>query len=110
MKPPLPWRARLLSVPFLLLSLSAAPAADASYTWKPVRLGAGGFVTGLVVHPLDPEVRYSRTDVGNAYRWDTEAREWIPMVVHDGKTGLPSSVAVAPSKSGVEALAVDPQD
>jgi hypothetical protein len=46
-----------------------------SYVWNPVSIGAGGWVTGFVVHPLDPAVRYRRTDVGNAYRWDAAAND-----------------------------------
>jgi hypothetical protein len=99
----------------LLVSLpvqSSVHAADLSgnYTWKPVRLGAGGFVTGLVIHPANPDVRYCRTDVGNAYRWDTTVNEWVPMVVRNGTTGIPASVAVAPARIGVESIAVDPQN
>ncbi|PTX97342.1 hypothetical protein DB346_20265 [Verrucomicrobia bacterium LW23] len=116
----------LLSLATLLSlcgAVQSARAADLStqYEWKPVRIGAGGFVTGLVIHPLDPEVRYCRTDVGNAYRWDTALKEWMPMVVSHrdatGKppagaagTGVPASVAAAPSKIGVESIAVDPRN
>ena len=96
-----------------LASCPVAFAADltAEYVWKPVRLGAGGFVTGIVIHPLDPDVRYCRTDVGNAYRWDANLKEWIPLVVRTSTgTGVPASVAAAPSKIGVEAIAIDPKD
>jgi len=37
------------------------PCLSPDYDWKPVRIGAGGFVTGLCVHPLDATVRYART-------------------------------------------------
>jgi len=100
------------ALPIAILWHSSAPAADLSggYVWAPVRLGAGGFVTGLVIHPLDPDVRYCRTDVGNAYRWDPKLKEWVPMVVREGSSGVPASVAAAPSKIGVESIAVDPKD
>ncbi|HEY9247493.1 MAG TPA: hypothetical protein VIO38_00090, partial [Rariglobus sp.] len=116
MTPRIPLRlaAALLCAASLLPALlpPAAHAADLSgaYEWKPVRLGAGGFVTGLVIHPLDADVRYCRTDVGNAYRWDAKLGEWLPMVVRIGTTGVPASVAAAPSKIGVESIAVDPKD
>jgi len=35
----------------------------------------------MVIHPLDPTIRYARTDVGNAYRWDVPTQQWIPMRV-----------------------------
>ncbi len=99
---------------FVVSSLGLLPAkgADltADYTWKPVRLGAGGFVVGLVIHPLNPEVRYCRTDVGNAYRWDATEKEWVPLVVRIGSSGIPANIAAAPAKIGVESIAVDPND
>lgn len=82
------------------------------YDWKPVRVGAGGFVTGMALHPLDPEVRYARTDVGNGYRWDSAKSEWIPMLVRDVEagTGLPGEFVVPPVTTGVESLEVDPSN
>ena len=89
-----------------------AQAADlsSSYSWQPVRLGAGGYVTGFVTHPLDANKRYARTDVGNAYRWDTSKSEWIPMLVRVGNTGMPASAATTPGNSGVDSIAVDPSN
>ncbi len=40
-----------------------------NYEWGTIPLGGGGFVTGLIIHPLDPQIKYIRTDVGGAYRW-----------------------------------------
>ena len=79
-----------------------------SYVWSPVRLGAGGFVTGFITHPLDAGVRYCRTDVGNAYRWNGD--EWLPMIVRIGTVGMPEQIAAAPTTGGVESIAVDPAD
>ncbi|MFA6286401.1 MAG: sialidase family protein [Opitutaceae bacterium] len=99
-----------------LLVSAAAPSVahaddlSANYDWKPVRLGAGGFVTGFVSHPRDANVRYCRTDVGNAYRWDAAAKEWIPMVVVGGSTGIAADAVAGPARIGVESIAVDPQD
>ncbi len=92
-------------------------AADlsAGYEWNPVRIGAGGLVTGIEVHPLDGDVRYARTDVGNTYRWDESARdgagEWLPMIVarSDG-TGMPASTTTSPAWGGVESIAIDPSN
>ena len=78
------------------------------FDWRPVRLGAGGFVTGFITHPLDSNVRYCRTDVGNAYRWSDG--EWRPMLVHAEGRGIPDSVAGSPAVCGVESIALDPSD
>ncbi len=101
--------AALLASP-LLQSIVSAADLSGNHTWKPVRLGAGGFVTGMVIHPLDPNVRYCRTDVGNAYRWDTAVNEWVPMLVRNGTAGIPASAASAPAWLGVESVAIDPQN
>lgn len=90
------------------LLTSISPAADDLYQWQPVKLGAGGFVTGFVTQPLDAKVRYCRTDVGNAYRWD--GREWRPMLVSADGKGVSKKVAAAPAVCGVESVAVDPRD
>lgn len=95
----------------LLLAASPLRAADVSgeYYWNSVRIGSGGLVTGIIIHPTNTSVRYCRTDVGNAYRWDTTLNEWVPMIVRraDG-TGLPADVAAVPAVTGCSSIAVDP--
>jgi hypothetical protein len=88
----------------------AAPAADLSgqYTWTPVEIGAGGLVTGIVNHPLSANVRYVRTDVGGAYRWDNAAGRWRQMVRRDASGGFPAAQLDAPTDIGVDSIAVDP--
>lgn len=61
-----------------------AAAAPGNATWKSIRIGGGGYVTGTFFHDIDP-VMYFKTDVGGAYsRALTSARpegvEWIPML------------------------------
>ena len=88
-------------------------AADisATYAWNSVRIGAGGYVTGFVSHPLNANIRYCRTDVGNAYRWDATAGEWMPMIVRNADgTGLPADVAAVPGTTGCSSVAVDPSN
>ena len=109
---------RILSLLTVLLvamtaSLTSLRAADLSskYDWNAVRVGAGGYVTGLVLHPLDPNVRYCRTDVGNAYRWDTSLNEWVPMLVRNANgSGLPADVTAVPGCTGCTSVAVDPNN
>jgi len=87
--------------------------ADAAHTylWKPIRIGAGGWVVGFVAHPTAASVRYARTDVGNAYRWDPARSEWAPLkVVNDDGSGFPYAVATAPGPGGVQSIALDPSD
>lgn len=83
---------------------------SSSYAWKPVRIGAGGWVVGMVLHPQDATVRYLRTDVGNAYRWDNNGQQWIPMRAAnaDGSGVQSASEIAAPSVFGEDSIAVDP--
>jgi len=95
----------------LAIALSAAAQTDISsqYLWQPVRIGGGGWVVGMVVHPLDPAVRYARTDVGNPYRWNNSTQQWYPMrVSNPNGSGVQSAPETdAPSSYGVDSIAVD---
>ncbi len=42
----------------------------AEYSWRNVPIGAGGYITGMRIHPMAPHHKYYRTDVGGAYRRD----------------------------------------
>ncbi len=95
-----------IATPGVAVQAGQPPAS--LYRWEPVRLGAGGFVTGFVTHPLDASIRYCRTDVGNAYRWD--GHEWRPLLVREGGRGMPEALAATPVSCGVDSIAVDPSN
>ena len=61
-----------------------------------------GFVDGIVFHPTARGVRYARTDMGGAYRWDAGANRWMPMLDWMPFRDL--------NLMGVESIAVDPTD
>jgi photosystem II stability/assembly factor-like uncharacterized protein len=54
--------------------------ASVAYTWKNVQMVGGGFVDGIVFHPTAKGVRYARTDIGGAYRWNEIGHRWEPML------------------------------
>ena len=68
---------RYLRVAALLCLLLAAPIR-ADWEWHPVRLGAGGWVTGIDIQGSGAsEVRVNHTDSGFAYIWNTTVvQEW----------------------------------
>jgi xyloglucan-specific exo-beta-1,4-glucanase len=71
-------------------------------TWSSVKWGGGGYVTGLVFHPVTRDVLYARTDVGGAYRWNETSKAWVPIT--DG---------FGPAENfqhGVESIALDPNN
>lgn len=92
----------LLGASVPLANLSAAAATkDISDTmkWGTLRIGGGGFVSGIVT---GKKVMYARTDVGGAYKYnyDTETWEQLLGFINDADRGMLS----------VDAMAVDPTD
>lgn len=93
---------------FVLLT-SALPCADASaagtkdasasMTWDTLRIGGGGFVSGIVT---GKKAMYARTDVGGAYRYDYDTESWVQLLgfINDTDRGMLS----------VDAMAIDPTD
>jgi photosystem II stability/assembly factor-like uncharacterized protein len=92
----------LLTLFTCLLLLNTACRPSESYQWKSVRIVGGGFVDGIVCHPKAKDIRYCRTDMGGAYRWDKQQQQWVAML--DWITYDDNNLA------GVESIAVDPND
>jgi photosystem II stability/assembly factor-like uncharacterized protein len=86
---------------------AGAPLQAKGWIWRPVRIGAGGWMRGMVINPHDPNVRFARGDVDNAYRWSQASGRWVPMKVVDT---LPASVTTVPTNAGASALASDPNN
>lgn len=90
----------------LLLAIADAGRAQLAtpepYSWKNVQIVGGGFVDGIVFHPSTPAVRYARTDIGGAYRWDESTQRWQPLL--DWISYRDRNLM------GVESIAVDPSD
>jgi xyloglucan-specific exo-beta-1,4-glucanase len=82
--------------PSLLATSTVVPT-----NWTSVKWGGGGYVTGLIYHPTTANVLYARTDIGGAYRWNTNGA-WTPITdgigFNDGESRF----------HGVESMAVDP--
>lgn len=72
------------------------------YTWKSVQMVGGGFVDGVVFHPTLKGLRYCRTDIGGAYRWDDRSKRYVPIM-----DWVPSADL---NFMGVESIALDPRD
>jgi len=89
----------------LAVGLFCADGARAqAYQWKPVVIGCGGFVSGIITHPNAAGVMYCRTDIGGAYRWNPATDSWIPLQDFLGWKNEEWSLM------GVESIALDPQD
>ncbi|SFU81960.1 hypothetical protein SAMN05216552_1010190 [Pseudoduganella namucuonensis] len=89
-------------------AVSAAPGGrvamggPAATSYTSVKWGGGGFVTGIVYHPTTSNVRYARTDVGGAYRWEPGTGSWLAITDGVGFGGPDQK------SHDVESIAVDP--
>jgi hypothetical protein len=96
----------------LLLALALSVTASAQnpqpqpgtepYVWRNVQIVGGGFVDGIILHPTEKGLRYARTDIGGAYRWNDAAQHWEPLL---DWISYPER-----NLMGVESIAVDPSD
>lgn len=58
--------------------VNAAPSSQC-YNWKNVRIGGGGgFVPSIVFNPGEKGVAYARTDIGGAYKLNSDDT-WTPL-------------------------------
>ncbi|MEL6439739.1 MAG: hypothetical protein AAFQ80_10850 [Cyanobacteria bacterium J06621_8] len=69
---------------------------------KSVKIGGGGFVTAIVIHPHAPEIIYARTDVGGLFRWDNLNQKW-QQLLSMASVGQKVSLSVA-------SVALDPNN
>lgn len=78
------------------------PQHPATYVWRNVEINGGGFVSGIVFNSNEQGLVYARTDIGGAYRWNTETRRWIPLTDEFGADDW--------NLYGIESIASDPSD
>lgn len=79
---------------------TSAGRGSGRYSWANVPINGGGFVTGLVFNPAKRNLVYARTDIGGAYRWNAQARSWIPLTDWIGEANS--------NLFGIESVATDP--
>ncbi len=70
------------------------------YNWKSVAIKGGGYVPGFVYSKAEPDLLYSRTDVGGAYRWDAINKKWICL----------TDAFTSGNDLGIISIAADPND
>lgn len=77
-------------------------SAQDPYAWSNVPIGGGGYVTGLVVHPAEPNLAYIRTDVGGIYRWEETGKRWKQLVGFADRSQI--------NLYGGDSIAIDPSN
>jgi hypothetical protein len=97
---------RLAALLALVVAIPAGTLAQRPpqqpYDWKNVQIGGGGFVSGVIFDPSVPGLRYARTDIGGAYRWDEAMHRWLPLLDWIDEKDL--------NLMGVASIAIDPSD
>ena len=75
-------RQEIISLFFLLwiFHMSAFAQQTLPYQWKNVKIGGGGFVSGIITTPAQNGLIFIRTDVGGAYRYNPADTSWVPML------------------------------
>ncbi len=61
---------------FIFIFLSTGLVAQ---TWGTLRTGAGGWITGMHIHPTGDPV-LAKSDVGGAYKYDSSTNSWEQLV------------------------------
>ncbi len=79
--------------------VSAVSSLADSYKWDSLKIGGGGFVSGIVTGQKE---MYLRTDVGGAYKYDYTNKRWVQLFdfMNEDERGLLS----------VKGIAIDPND
>jgi len=108
--PPLKRLQILFVIVLALFSVLPLRAQDidltSKYQWKPVQIGAGGWMRGLAVAPTGTAA-YARGDVDEVYRWSSAAGQWYPTKVF---SAIQSTYTGAPVNAGGGAIAIDPSN
>ena len=85
-----------------IASVAKGAVRSEPYVWKNVVIEGGGYVTGVVMHPKERGLTYLRTDIGGAYRRESETEKWVPLTDWVGSANA--------NLLGCESVAVDPSD
>lgn len=67
-----------------LFAPNVIKAQTIDYNYEQVPLGGGGYIIGMQIHNGDNQIRYYRTDVGGAYRWNADAQK-LEQMIFEGK-------------------------
>ncbi len=90
---------------FILTISSLSFFLQAQGTWSTLKTGAGGWITGMDIHP--DGTKFIRSDVGGAYRLDNGSNTWKQIVTN---TSMPASDVHWSKYQGVLSLVTAPSN
>src|ERR1044071_7123209 len=81
----------------ILIVTVALIAQAQTYTWRNVQIFGGGFIVGIVFNQTEPNLVYTRTDIGGAYRLANATGRWVPLLdsISWDDGNLPGVVSIA---------------
>ncbi|RCX21679.1 fibronectin type III domain protein [Fontibacillus phaseoli] len=91
-----------MSGPLQVSAAGREDTAKAAYVWGQVPIGGGGYVTGIMIHPKEPDLVYIRSDVGGIFRWNEENQSWKQLIGDADRQHA--------NLYGGESIALDPSD
>ncbi len=77
-----------------------AQPVDTGWEWSNVEIVGGGFVPNIIYNPTEEGLVYCRTDIGGAYKLNTETNRWECMTDFIGGDDW--------NYMGIESIATDP--
>lgn len=100
-----PFKIALAGLAVLLCGLTAphihAQIKHEHYTFRPVKIVAGGYIPSLVADPTVPGLIYAQTDMGGVYRWEDHEHKWVQLLDFLSPSQYsymgPSSIALDPT-------------
>lgn len=97
---------KIICIILCLLFLSYKYAFPKEAGWEKMKLGAGGWLTGMTIHPSGSPV-FARSDVNNAWKWNENTGLWTPLITSNS---MPSNRVDWHQYMGVLSIATAPSD
>ena len=72
----IPKTTNLLYFLIIVILSSCTQKKNIKYEWHNSDYGGGGYVTGIIQHPVNPDIIYIRTDVAGMFRSDDGGKSW----------------------------------
>jgi photosystem II stability/assembly factor-like uncharacterized protein len=92
-----PAMAKFIAIGSLVMgAVASAQTAAPPYVWRNVKVGAGGFIPGIVFSRIEKGLVYLRSDMGGCYRWDDSQKQWIPLQDQMGESTYFGGESIAP--------------